>query len=117
MLGIFISLVSRRIFVVFLSAEYLGLNGLFSNLLSMLSLAELGVGAAIVYSLYKPIAENNVSEIKSLMLLYKKTYTAVGIFILVSGCSLTPFLQLFIKEMPAIPNIKLIYICLLYTSD
>ena len=115
-LGIFISLVSRRSFVVFLSAEYLGLNGLFSNLLSMLSLAELGVGAAIVYSLYKPIAENNVSEIKSLMLLYKKTYTAVGIFILVSGCSLTPFLQLFIKEMPAIPNIKLIYIIFVVNS-
>lgn len=109
-LGIFISIISRKIFVVFLSIEYLGLNGLFSNILSMLSLAELGIGAAIVYSLYRPIAEDNIQEIKSLMKLYKDVYCIVGLFILVVGCSLTPFLHCLVKNLPNIPNIKLIYI-------
>lgn len=116
MLGILISLVSRKVFVMFLSAEYLGLNGLFSNILSMLALAELGVGAAIVYSLYKPIAEENFSEIKSIMRLYKTIYTTVGVFILVAGCALTPFLQFFIRDMPDIPNIRLIYLIYVVNS-
>ena len=109
-LGILIGFVSRKVFVVFLSIEYLGLNGLFSNMLSMLALAELGVGGAIVYSLYKPIAQGDTETIKSLMRLYKNIYTYVGIFILVVGCSLAPFLHFFIKELPNIPNIRLIYI-------
>ena len=96
-LGILIGFVSRKVFVVFLSIEYLGLNGLFSNMLSMLALAELGVGGAIVYSLYKPIAQGDTETIKSLMRLYKNIYTYVGIFILVVGCSLAPFLHFFIK--------------------
>ena len=110
LLGIFINIVSRKIFVLFLPIEYLGLNGLFSNILSMLSLAELGIGSAIIYSLYKPIAENKIEEIKSLMRLYKYVYCAVGMFILIAGTSLAPFLELFIKDMPDIPNIRLIYI-------
>ena len=109
-IGILIGFISRKVFVVFLTIEYLGLNGLFSNMLSMLALAELGVGGAIVYSLYKPIAQGDTETIKSLMRLYKNIYTYVGIFILVAGCSLTPFLHLFIKELPNIPNIRLIYI-------
>ena len=116
MLGLLISLASRKVFVMFLSAEYLGLNGLFSNILSMLALAELGVGAAIVYSLYKPIAEENFSEIKSIMRLYKTIYTTVGVFILVAGCTLTPFLQFFIRDMPDIPNIRLIYLIYVVNS-
>ncbi|WP_346689595.1 hypothetical protein [uncultured Cloacibacillus sp.] len=108
-LGILIGFVSRKVFVMCLSAEYLGLNGLFSNILSMLALAELGVGSAIVYSLYKPIAQENTEEIKSLMRLYKQIYTAVGVFILIAGSALTPFLHLFIRELPNIPNIRQIY--------
>ena len=109
-LGIVINLLSRKIFVTFLPVEYLGLNGLFSNILSMLSLAELGVGAAIVYSLYRPIAEQNIQEIKSLMRLYKNVYYIVGMFVLIMGCFLTPFLHLLIKDIPDIPEWRLIYI-------
>ena len=109
-LGIIINIISRKVFVLFLPIEYLGLNGLFSNILSMLSLAELGIGSAIIYSLYKPIADSNIDEIKSLMRLYKNVYCAVGIFILAAGASLAPFLDLFIKELPDIPNIRLIYL-------
>jgi len=56
---ILISFLSRTIFVIYLNAEYLGLNGLFTNILSVLSVAELGIGTAIAYSLYEPLAEKN----------------------------------------------------------
>ena len=52
--------VARKIFVIFLADEYLGVNGLFTSVLTVLSLAELGVGPAIIFSLYKPLAENNI---------------------------------------------------------
>lgn len=108
---------SRTIFIQVLSAEYLGLTGLFTNMLSILSLAELGVGAAITYSLYKPIAENNKSMIEGLMNLFKKTYIMIGITILIIGISLTPFLTFFISDIPNIPNIYLIYIIYVLNSS
>ena len=67
--GVAISFLTRMIFVKYLSSEYLGINGLFTNILTMISLAELGVGSAMVYSLYKPIAEENTEKIKSLLLM------------------------------------------------
>ena len=62
----------RYIFIYTLSIEYLGINGLFSNILSVLSLVELGIGPAIIYSLYKPLAERNIEETKSIMSLFRK---------------------------------------------
>lgn len=112
-----IKFANRTFFVIFLGAEYLGVNGLFSNILSMLSLADLGVGSAIVYSLYKPIADDNRNQIVALMQLFKKVYICVGIFILIVGCSLTPFLGFFIKEMPKnIGNLNLIYVLFVVNS-
>ena len=67
-----LQLVNRLVFVKCLSVEYLGINGLFTNILSMLALSELGIGTAIVFALYKPVAEKNIEKIKSLMALYKK---------------------------------------------
>lgn len=107
--------VNRRIFINYLTSEYLGLNGLFSNILSMLSLSELGVGAAIIYALYKPVAEKDTEKIKSLMSMYKKFYTLIGGVIIGIGMLLTPFLGIFIKEMPDIPHIRLYYI--MYVLD
>ena len=66
-----VGFICRIIFVRCLTDDYLGINGLFSNILSMLSLAELGIGSAIVYALYKPLAEGNEKKIASLMLLEK----------------------------------------------
>lgn len=104
-----VTFLSRRVFVILLSEDYLGLSGLFSNVLSVLSLAELGVGTAIVYSLYRPLSENNHAEIKSLMRLFKRFYIAIGVFILAVGLSLIPFLDVLVKEMPDLPHIGLIY--------
>lgn len=102
--------VSRRVFVIAMGKEYLGLNGLFADILSMLSLAELGFGVSITYSLYRPVAQEDTELIKSLVRLYRRVYHVVGWAVLAAGLALTPFLDLFVKEMPeSIPNIPLIY--------
>ncbi|MCI8665007.1 MAG: oligosaccharide flippase family protein [Hungatella sp.] len=106
----FFKFVTQVIFVRTLSIEYLGVNGLFSNILTMLSLAELGVGTAILYNMYKPLAQNDQSRIKGLMNFYKETYTKIGIFVLAAGIFLTPFLGFLIKDTPDIPELKLVYI-------
>ena len=102
---------SRRVFVLLLGREYLGLNGLFTDVLSMLSLAELGFSTSITYSLYRPVAQGDTETIKSLVRLYRRVYRAVGIVVLAVGLSLTPFLSFFVKKMPEdIPCIPLIYV-------
>lgn len=116
---IFVSLggfVIRILLARTLSEEYLGLNGLFGNVISVLSLAELGVGPAITFSLYKPIAENDERQIKALMRLYRNFYIGVGSFMLIVGLLITPFLHLIIKEMPA--NVDHIYfIFIMYVAN
>lgn len=103
--------VSRRVFVLLLGKEYLGVSGLFTDILSMLSLAELGFSVSITYSLYQPVAQGNTTLIKSLMQLYRRVYRSVFVIVLIAGLSLTPFLDFFVKEMPEnIPNISLIYV-------
>ena len=109
-IGFVISFIARIFFIRVLGREYLGLNGLFTNILTILSLAELGVGEAITFSLYKPLAENDTKKCTMLMQVYKKVYTIIGCAILVIGFCLTPFLPLIIKNMPDIPYINLIYI-------
>ncbi len=110
-----LQLVNRKVFVNFLASEYLGLNGLFSNILSMLSMSEMGVGTAIIFALYKPLGEGDTEHVKSLMQLYKRLYTGIGCFVLGVGALLTPWLHIFIKEMPDIPYIHLYYI--MYVID
>ena len=94
-LGFIVSFVARIFFIRILGSEYLGLNGLFTNILTILSLAELGVGEAITYSLYKPLAENDTRKCTMLMQLYKRVYDIIGIAILVIGISLTPHIFTF----------------------
>lgn len=101
----------RRVFILALGENYLGLNGLFADILSMLSLAELGFGASVIFSLYKPAAQGDREKIKTLMRLYRRAYTAVGIVVLAAGGALTPFLDIFVKEMPAdVAHIQWIYL-------
>lgn len=76
----------RTVFVYTLDKEYLGVNGLFSNILTLLSLTELGFGTALIYSMYKPIAENDKAAICKLMNLYKYIYRIVAVVILGIGC-------------------------------
>lgn len=108
--------ICRIIFVRTLATDYLGINGLFTNILSMLSLAELGISSAIVYALYKPLAENDEAKIASIMNYYRKAYMAIGCFVAVMGLALMPFLDLIITDPPAIKeSIYLLY--LLYLTS
>ncbi len=116
LLSIVIGFVSQSIFIKILGAEYLGLNGLFSNILTMLSLFELGIGSAIIYNLYKPIAENKVEEIKSLMKFYKKAYNIIAILVLTCGLLVLPFLKTIVGEIDANVNIHIVYILYLLST-
>ena len=105
-----LQLVNRLIFVQFLPIEYLGIHGLFTNIITILSLSELGVGTAIVYALYKPVAENRIEKIKSLMALYKKIYTIIGFSVMALGVLLTPFLHLLIRDKPDIKYLRVYFL-------
>lgn len=107
---------SRGIFIKFLSVEYLGVNGLFSNVLTILSLAELGVGSAIIYSMYKPIAENDKRKTQALMNLYSRAYKIIGLVIAIVGILITPFIKYIIKDNGNIENIELIYLIFLLNT-
>ena len=110
-----LSFIARSVFINILGKELLGLDGLFTNILSMLSLTELGISTAINFSLYKPIAENDNKKISSLMTLYKKLYQKIGIFVLIGGLCLIPFLHLFINGYK-FDNLYVIYILYLLTT-
>ena len=77
--------ISRTIFIYTIGVSYLGINGLFTSVLGMLSLTELGIGTAINYSLYKPVANNDRVRIKALMSLYKKAYYVIALVVSVIG--------------------------------
>ena len=108
--------VVRMVFVRTLSIEYLGVNGLFTNVLAMLSLAELGIGPAIVYSLYKPLAYGDKSTVKAIMHLFKKVYIAIGGIILFLGLLLYPWLDSFIKDGQAVPDVHYFYLIFLLNT-
>lgn len=106
--------VSRTFFIKILSEEYLGINSLFTNILTILSFAELGVGSAIVYNLYKPIADNDQNKINLLLKFYKDTYAKIGTIMLIVGLILVPFIPYLIKDVPNISeNIYIIYVIFL----
>lgn len=108
--------ISRTVFIQVLGTMYLGVGGLFSNILTLLSFAELGIGQAIIFSLYKPIAENNEEKMCSLMKLYERVYKFLFVFVLVIGLVLLPILPFIIKDIETIPNIRIIYILFVSNS-
>ena len=112
-----LGLVCRMVFTRTLAADYLGVNGLFTNILTMLSLAELGIGSAIVYALYKPLAENDRNKVASLVSFYGKCYRIIGCVVAISGLVLIPFLDFLIHEPPAIKeNLYILYLLYLFNT-
>ena len=109
--------VTRTIFIKVLGIQYAGVSGVFTDVLTILSFAELGIGSAIIYALYKPIAENDEKQILRLMNFYKKVYLIIAITILGLGLALLPFLNFLIKDVPDIKeSIYLIYVLYLVNS-
>ena len=111
-----LAFIGRMIFIHYLSAAYLGVNGLFTDVLGMLNLAELGIGTAMIFSLYKPAAEENHEKIGQLMNLYKILYRCVAGVVLLAGLCLLPFLHIFIKGAQEIQHLRLIYMLYLMSS-
>lgn len=111
-----LGLIVRTIFVKVLGNSYLSVNGLYSNILSMLSLAELGFGTAMVYNMYKPIVENDSNKLAALMDLYKKVYRIIGFVILALGLAIIPFMDYIIKDPPNIDHLTLYYILFLLNT-
>lgn len=110
-------LVCRMVFTRTLAVDYLGINGLFTNILSMLSLAELGIGSAIIYALYKPLAEHDEKKIASLVQFYGNCYRVIGCVVAAIGFALLPFLKLIITSQPNIKeDLYLIYAIYLFNT-
>lgn len=108
---ILVPFLMRTAMIYLMGVQYLGLNSLFTSVLQVLNLAELGVGSAMVYSMYKPIAEDDNTTICALMKLYRTYYRVIGLVIAVVGCALTPFIPNLIKsDVPAGINIYILYL-------
>ena len=110
--------VSRTVFIRYLAVEYLGVNGLFSNILSLLSLAELGITSAIVFSLYKPLAERNEQKLAGLINFFSKVYTRIALIVALIGLCLLPFLDKIVENpSPEIADsLYIIYLLFLFNT-
>ena len=106
---IIFAFVGKTCLIRILGDEYNGINALFSSVISMLSIAELGIGSAIIYNLYRPVKENNVSEIKSIMRFYKICYIVIANVVAVLGIAFIPFLSDFVGKVNISDNIYLLY--------
>ncbi|MDE7133246.1 MAG: polysaccharide biosynthesis protein, partial [Lachnospiraceae bacterium] len=104
----------RTVFIMVLDKTLLGVNSLYTDILSVLSLAELGIGSALNYSLYKPVADNDQEKIKSYMRLYKKAYLAIAGVVAVVGVALIPFLPCLIKDSKGITGKELVIYYLIF---
>lgn len=111
-----VSFAVRTVFILTLGKSYLGINGLFSNIIAVLALSELGIGTAINYNLYKVIAEDNRKKIIDYMRAYKILYRIIALVVFILGICIIPFIDFFIKEKPNIPE-NLIFIYLLFLAN
>ena len=116
-LGIILPFIVRTMMIHVLGAEYLGLTSLFYSIVQMLNLAEMGFGSAIIYSMYKPIADNDSKAINALLKFYAVVYRVVGIVITVIGLLVIPFLPILTKkEVPADISVYVVYAIFLVNS-
>lgn len=109
-ISLILSFISRTVFLYVLSVDYLGINGLFTDILQMLSLADLGFNTAMTYSFYKPLAENNKLKIIQLISFYKKIYSIIAMVITVIGIAIIPFLKYIINVEDEIPLLNVYYL-------
>lgn len=109
-LTLILSFVSRTVFIHTLGNEYLGLNGIFSDVLTLLSMADLGFNTAMAYTFYKPLAENDTKKLASLVAFYKKVYNVIALAVTVLGVCCIPFLKYIVNTEKEIPNLTIYYL-------
>lgn len=117
---IFLALVSfftTRLIKVNLGFEYLGLNGVFNNIMALLGLTELGIGSAIVFALYKPLAENDTKLISILMRFYRNAYHIIGLVVFTIGLIILPFLQLFVNTTLSMDYVRGVFLLFVFNSS
>lgn len=113
---ILLNFISRTFFLKYLSAEYLGINGLFTNILTVLSLAELGIGEAMIFAMYKPMRNNDELQLSKLLNFYRQAYRLIAVAVAVLGIILSFFLETFVESIPDInENFQIIF--LLYLAN
>ena len=115
-LGVALSFVTKTIFLDLLGDIYNGMLGFFANLVSILSLTELGIGAAIIFALYKPIADKDTARLQSLMAFYKKVYTYIAGIVLAMGLLLLPFIPLLMGGISDTSQIYIYYVIYLLNT-
>lgn len=113
-----LAFITRTVFIYTLGLEYLGIEGLFTNILAILSLANIGMETAIIFNLYKPIENNDKYKIKGYMSFYERIYKKIGVFIFIVGLMLIPFLDKIINTDIIIEeSIVLIYLLFLINTS
>lgn len=110
-----LSFVTRTVFIHSLGIEYLGISGLFTSMLAMLSLAEAGIGSSIVYNLYKPVAQQDEHKMLGLMRLYRKAYWLISGVVFALGLAMMPFFDVFIKDT-SVDHLVIIYLLFLVNT-
>ncbi|WP_302999609.1 DUF1919 domain-containing protein [Thomasclavelia spiroformis] len=110
LIKIIFSFLSRTIFIYVLGKKFLGINGVYASILSYLALSELGIGTAVTFTLYKPIADNDKEKIKSIVRFYRNIYKFIGFFIICVGLSILPFLQNIISDFILTRDLYIAYI-------
>ena len=108
--SVLLGIIARRYFVLILGDEMQGLNGLYTNVISMLSVVELGMGSAIIYNLYKPIEQDDKETIRSLMAFYRRGYHIIGFIVAAIGLRIIPILPFFVKEVTVDINATVVYL-------
>lgn len=115
LLNILLNFALRTAFLYFLGKEYAGINGVLSGVLQVLNLANLGIDGAIIFALYKPMAEKNIDQSKALVAFYRKAYRVIGLAIIVVGTAIIPVLPFLLKNSTELVDIRVVY-CL-YLAD
>lgn len=113
LLNLVLSFVSRTVFLQVLGVGYLGISGLFGDVLSMLNMAELGFGTAMTFSMYKPLAENDQETLAGLTQFYKKVYRIIALAIAGIGVALIPFLPYLVNLEQELEHLELYYVLFL----
>ena len=115
-LTILLNFIVRTIFIHCLNEAYLSVNGLYSNILTVLSLAELGFGSAMVFRMYAPVAAKDYQKTAALLHFYKKIYAIIGAVIFGLGLCVIPFMDYIIKDKPDVSGLTLYYILFLINT-
>ncbi|MEK6266348.1 MAG: hypothetical protein N2B06_16510 [Clostridium sp.] len=110
---LFLNLVAKTVFIKTLGIEFVGINGLFTNIFLLLSFAEFGIGSVMVYSLYEPLTKQDTKKITAIYRFFKKIYIIISILIMLIGILIIPMLKFMVNTETAVTNLTLYYILFL----